>query len=172
MQRNATPEDFEAVFAIYNDPRNNPFMTFEIMERSEFQSLFVSMLQAQDLYVFEVEGQIASAYRIQRKTHRLRHIAYFGSFAMHPNFRGQGIGKRIMRELLARLASEGIRRIELVVVCDNLRALEFYRSLGFQQEGLLRGVLKRANSPEFLDQFLLAKPLGEAASLEGLETSS
>ena len=160
MERKATIEDFEAVYEIYMDEINNPFMTFEIMSREQFRPIFEQIINAKDLYVYEHDGSVASTYRITRKQYRLSHIAYFGSFAMHPNYRGKGLGKRIMLEIIDRLLRDGIKRLELLVVSDNKRAIEFYKQLGFQVEGIFKCFLKRANSDEYLDEFAMAKLLG------------
>ena len=58
------------------------------MSREAFHPVFREMLEANDLYVYESGGKIASTYRITCKLHRISHIAYFGSFAMHPDFKG------------------------------------------------------------------------------------
>jgi len=156
MERKANPHDCEGVYEIYMDEENNPFMTFEIMTREDFQPLYTAMLKAEDLWVYEVEGRVAGAYRIIRKEHRTSHTAYFGSFAVHPQFRGRGLGKAIMAGVIDRLKSDGVKRLELVVVCDNERAINFYRRLGFEVEGVLKRCLKRANSDQYLDDLAMA----------------
>lgn len=160
MERKATIEDFETVYEIYMDEVNNPFMTFEIITQEQFRPIFEQILAVKDLYVYESEGHITATYRIVRKQYRMSHIAYFGSFAMHPNYRGKGLGKRIMLEIIARLQRDGIKRLELLVVSDNKRAIEFYKQLGFQVEGIFKCFLKRANSDEYLDELAMAKLLG------------
>ena len=157
MERKATLADFGVLYEIYMDRVNNPFMTFEIMSPEAFRPVFREMLDADDLYVYESGDRIASTYRIVRKQHRISHIAYFGSFAMHPDFRGKGLGKRIMLEVIDRLRKEGVKRLELLVVCDNERAIGFYKHLGFQTEGILKCFLKRANSDKYLDELVMAK---------------
>jgi putative acetyltransferase len=156
MERKANEHDFEVVYEIYMDEENNPYMTFEIMTREDFQPLYTTMLGAEDLWVYEVEGRVAAAYRIIRKQHRTSHTAYFGSFAVHPQFRGRGLGKAIMVSVIERLKSDGVKRLELVVVCDNDRAINFYKRLGFKVEGVLKCFLKRADSDQYLDDLAMA----------------
>jgi RimJ/RimL family protein N-acetyltransferase len=159
MQRKATEADFDIIYDIYMDPVNNPFLLFEPMPRLEFAPIYQTILAAGDCFVYEAEGRIISTYRIQRKSHRLSHIAYLGGFAMHPEFRGRGLGKKIMLEIISWLKNDGVKRFELLVVCDNERAINFYKKLGFEEEGRLRCFLKRANSPEYLDEISMAKLL-------------
>jgi len=160
MERLACIDDFEVVYSIYMDEQNNPFMTFEIMSRDDFLPIFQQMLAASDLYVYEICGEVAAVYRIIRKQFRISHIAYFGSFAMHPAYRGRGNGRRVMLDIVERLKVEGVKRLELVVVCDNERAIRFYRELGFEVEGTLKCFLKRTNSDEYLDDLMMAKIIG------------
>lgn len=53
---------------------------------------------------------------------------------------GQGVGKALMQALL-QVADQwaNVLRIELTVFADNQRAIALYRSLGFEEEGRLRG---------------------------------
>jgi putative acetyltransferase len=160
MERLASIADFEVVCSIYMDEANNPFMTFEIMSREDFRPIFQQMLAAADVYVYEIDNEIVAVYRITRKHYRTSHIAYFGSFAMHPTHRGRGYGKQVMLHVIDKLRREGIKRLELLVVCDNERAIGFYRRLGFEIEGTLKCFLKRANSDDYLDELMMAKILG------------
>ena len=71
-------------------------MTFEIMSQEAFRPVFREMHEVDDLYVYEAGGRVASTFRIARKQHQISHIAYFGSFTIHPDFRGKGLGRLIM----------------------------------------------------------------------------
>ena len=156
MRRKATLNDFEALYETYMDERNNPFMLWEIMERESFLPIVREMIAAGDLYVYEVDGVVAAAYRLTRRQHRLSHVAYLGSFAVHPQFKGTALGTHLMLDLIDDLRSEGVKRLELLVVTDNHKAVEFYMRLGFEVEGMLKGFLKRANSDEYVDELAMA----------------
>jgi putative acetyltransferase len=56
-----------------------------------------------------------------------------------------------MKELIRDLAEEGVRRIELRVEADNQRAIAFYQTLGFENEGTLKKYMKRAGDAEYID---------------------
>jgi ribosomal protein S18 acetylase RimI-like enzyme len=159
MERKATIKDIDKIYEIYMDRVNNPFMTFEVMAKEDFLPIFEEMLKDDDLYVYEINNMVASTYRIQYKGYRMSHIAYFGGFAMHPEYRGKGLGKKIMQEIMGRLKNEGIKRLELFVVCDNERAINFYKKLGFLIEGRMKYFLKRDNSSDYLDELVMAKYL-------------
>jgi ribosomal protein S18 acetylase RimI-like enzyme len=66
----------------------------------------------------------------------------FGNLILviHPNFQGQGLGRKIFSHLLLEVAKNhhNIARIELFCRQNNLRGLKLYQSLGFVVEGILK----------------------------------
>ncbi|RJP53489.1 MAG: ribosomal-protein-alanine N-acetyltransferase [Anaerolineaceae bacterium] len=60
------------------------------------------------------------------------HIA---TIATHPEFRGQGIGRRLLLHVLGSAKEEGAIRAFLEVRESNLIALKMYRDLGFVEDG-------------------------------------
>ena len=70
------------------------------------------------------------------------------------DWRGQGIGRRLIVECLAQARGSGLERIELVVYSDNVRAMHLYESLGFQHEG--RRVGARKIDGYYQDELLMA----------------
>jgi RimJ/RimL family protein N-acetyltransferase len=59
-----------------------------------------------------------------------------------PEWRGHG-GGRLLAEAALAARPAGVHKIELDVFTDNQAAIGLYRSLGFQQEGLLRDHYRR-----------------------------
>lgn len=66
------------------------------------------------------------------------HVAQLG-IALQPEVRGQGLGRAMMEEGVEWARSVGIRKLFLGVFSTNERAIALYRSLGFEEEGRLRG---------------------------------
>ena len=58
-----------------------------------------------------------------------------------PEFRGQGIGRQLMRITIETAWQRGISRIELTVREHNANAIALYKSLGFEVEGLQRNAV-------------------------------
>lgn len=58
-----------------------------------------------------------------------------------PQYRGQGLGRRLMEVTLAAAFAFGLKRIELMVRRDNVNAVALYESLGFEIEGLHRNAI-------------------------------
>jgi ribosomal-protein-alanine N-acetyltransferase len=57
--------------------------------------------------------------------------AQLANIAVHPDFRGRGLGKEMMVRLLSDARSEGMERMTLEVRTGNTAAIELYRALGF-----------------------------------------
>ncbi|MFH0909509.1 MAG: GNAT family N-acetyltransferase [bacterium] len=57
-------------------------------------------------------------------------------------FRGQGIGRRLMRTALTAARRSGLKRIELEVFATNTKAIRLYKDLGFAVEGRKRKARK------------------------------
>ncbi len=74
-----------------------------------------------------------------RRDHWPAH-AHCGTLGMGllPEYRGKGLGRRLMQAALAAAHDEGFVRVELAAHADNLRAIALYEKLGFQREGLTR----------------------------------
>ena len=59
-----------------------------------------------------------------------------------PQYRGLGLGKRLLTECIVAARSRGIDRIELEVRSDNRRALSLYCSVGFAVESIVKRAMK------------------------------
>ncbi|GIV66876.1 MAG: hypothetical protein KatS3mg047_1269 [Bellilinea sp.] len=57
--------------------------------------------------------------------------AYLYSFRVHPDFRNQGLGSRMVRHVELDLIRRGFQVLTLNVARDNLNALRLYLRLGF-----------------------------------------
>ena len=55
------------------------------------------------------------------------------------NYRGRGLGRRLLESTIAAARDMGITRIELEVFASNTAAVEFYKKAGFVDEGIKRG---------------------------------
>jgi ribosomal protein S18 acetylase RimI-like enzyme len=69
-----------------------------------------------------------------------RHSAVLG-MGVVPEYRGQGIGARMLAMTLELGDARDVRRVELVVRADNVPAIALYRRFGFEVEGTCRRYL-------------------------------
>lgn len=67
----------------------------------------------------------------------MRHSGHLGMGIM-PEYRGIGIGTRLISETITDAFSKGITRVDLEVFASNTRALALYQKLGFVEEGRKR----------------------------------
>jgi RimJ/RimL family protein N-acetyltransferase len=69
------------------------------------------------------------------------HVGVLG-MGLLPPFRGQGIGAVLIRRTLAAAKAFGFHRVELTVRENNTRALELYKKIGFETEGVMRDAVE------------------------------
>jgi len=64
--------------------------------------------------------------------------AHLTNIAVHPVFRGRGIGKQILQALIKRAAGRGVRKMTLEVRPSNHIAWRLYKEFGFVEKGVRR----------------------------------
>ncbi|WP_027309341.1 GNAT family N-acetyltransferase [Caloramator sp. ALD01] len=86
---------------------------------------------------------------------RARHSASVW-IMVHKDYQGMGIGKALLKEVLD-LADNWLKlvRVELSVFVDNERAINLYKSLGFQIEGTKK--YAAIKNGEYADEFIMAR---------------
>jgi ribosomal-protein-alanine N-acetyltransferase len=75
--------------------------------------------------------------------------------AVHPQFRGHGLGSRLLWEFMQGAAALPADSITLEVRVSNQRAVEFYQRMGFSIAGLIPTYYKDGENAH-----LMTKPLG------------
>ncbi|WP_017719366.1 GNAT family N-acetyltransferase [Kamptonema formosum] len=91
-----------------------------------------------DIYVMRLNGTLAAyAIILKRKTCR-GEVARLYSFAVKAEFRGQGLGKKLMLECLDKLGRENIQAVFLEVEAENNSAIALYESVGFSRVARLK----------------------------------
>jgi putative acetyltransferase len=154
-RRLVTAEDADEIYGIYMHEQVIPFLTYDPMSRHDFQPIFDALLAQGNFFAYPWEGRIGGIYRISHYPGRVRHVACLGTVAVNPAFQRRGIGRRMLEEAIACLREQGVRRVELYAEADNPGGLAFYRQLGFEQEGLLRGFYRRAHENHDVDEYVM-----------------
>ncbi len=88
--------------------------------------------------IAEISGVIAGSGEIRRGKLRQHHIGEVG-LSVLKEFRREGIGKRLMSELIAEGKRLGLRMLMLHCFENNTVAIALYKKFGFTPCGLLPG---------------------------------
>ena len=100
------------------------------------QSIAQELHNPISLWLLAVEGESLAGY-VGSKT--VMGETDMMNLAVAPQRRRQGIGRRLVEELTARLARMGSRSLTLEVRASNVPARALYEAMGFVQTGLRRG---------------------------------
>jgi RimJ/RimL family protein N-acetyltransferase len=106
------------------------------------------------LLLAELQGRIIAIARLERHSApTAAHAATLG-ISIDRDYRGQGLGTKLMGLLLKWAYEERIRRVELKVFARNAVALKLYRKFGFVEEGRHR--LAACKQGQFIDDITMA----------------
>jgi ribosomal protein S18 acetylase RimI-like enzyme len=109
----------------------------------------------------EVDGIPAGHLMVQRRAGR--HYAHVGEIAILVSNaeRGAGLGRSLMEVAIGWARAVGLAKLSLRVFPDNGRAIALYRSLGFLDEGLVKGEVRMPSGDR--DMLLMGLTLGGRA---------
>jgi L-amino acid N-acyltransferase YncA len=170
--RPSTPEDVPAITAIYGWHVQNGTGTFELdapgveemgRRRDDVLSKGLPWLVA------ERDGQVLGyAYANHFRPRMAYRFALEDSIYLAPDAQGQGIGRLLLAELLARCEAAGARQM-LAVIGDSANAgsIGVHRSLGFSDLGVMKSVGWKFD--RWLDVVLMQRSLGSGDSREPAE---
>lgn len=88
------------------------------------------------------------------KNPRLAHRGGLG-MGVVGEFRGQGVGARLLEKTLAHAKTFGLEKIELSVYTTNSAAIALYKKFGFAEEGLIKNYRKLDD--KYFDAVQMAK---------------
>lgn len=91
-------------------------------------------------FVADADGLVAGWCDVIRQDH-LPIYAHSGTLGMGlvPEWRGKGVGRRLIEAAVAAAFAAGMTRVQLTVRADNEAAITLYRRIGFADEGYHRG---------------------------------
>jgi RimJ/RimL family protein N-acetyltransferase len=161
--REARPEDAAAGIAYFRRIFSEPGINL-ITEPDEYWPTVESnariirdMNQADNslFLVAEAEGELVGILTLEgAKRRNVRHTAVLG-ITVAREWRGQGIGRRLIEHAIAwARTTRIITRIELHVFARNANAIHLYESCGFVIEGARRRAVVRDG--KYLDDLVMA----------------
>jgi RimJ/RimL family protein N-acetyltransferase len=140
--RRAERGDVDFLVELVSDEETRPFLGNRVADTHEQAVADVERSRrdpaAYGWFVIEVDGERAGCVAFTRASEAHR-IAEAGRFAVHPRFRGRGIGVEAARAFQRLLLGElGFHRIELKVYGFNERAIVHAERSGYVREGVQR----------------------------------
>jgi phosphinothricin acetyltransferase len=170
--RPSTPDDLPAITAVYGWNVENGTGTFEIepptladmgKRREDVLSKGLPWLVA------EQDGRVLGyAYANHFRPRLAYRFALEDSIYLAEDAQGQGIGKLLLAELIARCESLGARQM-LAVIGDSANAgsVGVHRALGFSDLGVMKSVGWKFN--RWLDVVLMQRSLGPGDGVAPVE---
>ncbi len=84
-------------------------------------------------YLWEENGRIIGNLTLIQVRKVDRYTYLIANVAVHPDWRGRGIGTQLTERAIAHVREHGGRKIHLQVRSDNPTAIHIYRELGFEE---------------------------------------
>ena len=110
-----------------------------------------------NMYFAEVDGKwvgMIGAYQDEKQ--KVKHIMNVVSFYVLPDFRGRGIGRALLHEVVDQAKrAPGIKKFELGVITTQEAAYQLYLSLGFKKIGTKKHAVRVGD--KYFDEFLMEK---------------
>jgi L-amino acid N-acyltransferase YncA len=166
--RPSTPADLPAITTIYAEAVLHGTGTFELEPPDE-----ADMARRRDevlakglpWLVAERGGQVLGyAYANTFRPRKAYRFCLEDSIYLHPDARGQGLGRLLLTELIGRCEAAGARQM-LAVIGDaaNAGSIGVHAALGFEHSGVLKAAGWKFG--RWLDVVLMQRALGTGDSL-------
>lgn len=139
--RDAEPADAAAVAVVYNQGIEDRLATLETETRSaeERRRWLAARGPRHPVLVFEVDGQVVGWGSLNAFNPRpaYDHVADFSVY-VEREWRGRGVGHRLLEALIARGRELGYHKLVLSAFPGNEAGMRAYRRAGFRDVGVYR----------------------------------
>jgi L-amino acid N-acyltransferase YncA len=168
--RPATPNDAAALAAIYGHHVLHGFGTFEeIAPSAEDMVQRVAAVVGYGLpyLVVEMDGAVAGfAYASPFRTRAAYRYTVEDSVYIAPDRLGQGIGKALLKAVIADAQALGLRQmVAMIGDSGNAGSIGLHRSCGFEPSGVMRGLGFKAG--RWVDVVTMQRPLNAERDVLG-----
>jgi ribosomal protein S18 acetylase RimI-like enzyme len=131
------------------------FATTYAKQAADPPGYFAETLREAAVFGAFLEGEITGMAGLYRELgERKRHKGVLWGMYVRPAARGFGLGRALVRAVLAHARGE-LEQVLLQVVSDNARARRLYESEGFEVYGLERRALKQGE--RYLDEYQMVR---------------
>lgn len=165
--RPATASDVAAIAHIYAEAVRNGTATFEVEapDEAEMARRLHTLVAGNYPYLVAERSAVVAGYAYAGPYHLRPAYKWTieDSIYLDPEFRGQGIGRLLMRRLLADAEAGGFRQmVALIGDAGNTASIALHASAGFRPVGTLQSVGFKHG--RWLDVVVMQRPLGSADS--------
>ncbi|CAH0419219.1 GNAT family N-acetyltransferase [Periweissella ghanensis] len=138
-----------------------PYLLYEPGERnwdSQTTQMVIEQSNQTGVFLGALIGEQVIGYLLMQGADllKIRHSAQI-VVAVDAAYRQQGIGKRLFTTAIELAKAQGLSRLELSVMPQNLAAMRMYEKFGFVQEGVKKQAIKQGD--QFMDEIMMAKLL-------------
>ncbi len=161
--RERTADDAEMFYDFITKLDNETdYMLYEKGERiitSEIiRSNTENIIKDGNFCVIALDENIIAGYLIavREKYIRTKHVASL-VIGILEEYCGKGIGYEMFNHLFKWSGTNGVRRLELLVIAENIRAINLYKKVGFRIEGVRENATYKDG--KYYDEYYMAKML-------------
>ena len=165
--RTASADDLDAITAIYAAAVLHGTASYELEPptREEMEGRFAALAAGGFPWlVAELSGEVVGyAYAGPYRTRVAYRFTVEDSVYIHPDAHRQGIGRRLLTDLIAQAEARGFRQM-IAVIGDSAQtsSIELHRSLGFAAVGTFTNIGFKHG--RWLDSVLMQRALGAGAA--------
>ncbi|MBV1941077.1 GNAT family N-acetyltransferase [Streptomyces sp. BV286] len=156
--RVAVPDD-EEVLALLDRATWSSLHAVRPRDQPPYEPFFNERFGPHDHLVAEVGGRVVGYVRLGYPTPLASnaHVRQIQGLAVADEVRGQGVGRALVRAVVAQARRQGALRITLRVLGHNTPARKLYESEGFVVEGIQPGEFHLDG--EYVDDVLMGRSL-------------
>ncbi len=131
--REATKRDYDQIWEIFRRviETEDTYVFRADTPKKDLEKLWFADYMAS--YVVEKDGSIIGSYVLKPNHVDLGSHVANGSYMVHPNFRGEGIGKLMCAHSIEMAREKGYQSIQFnIVVSSNTGAVKLWQKFGFE----------------------------------------
>ena len=98
-------------------------------------------------FVCVADATVVGNLSLRRASHRTRRGCMIGNVVVHPDYRGQGMGRALMLKGIAAARRQDAEWVGLEVRANNTVACTLYEHLGFRAVGTMQHMLRPSGRP-------------------------
>lgn len=123
----------------------------DVGEAAAIERMIFSIPWSENGFLFSLQSQDTLYLTVKTKEKLIAYCGLLQSFdeaditnvAVHPDYRGQGIGNAMLAELMKKGRGRGISRYTLEVRAGNAPAIHLYEKLGFKSVGVRKNFYEK-----------------------------